>query len=350
MKFDVVISNPPYQKDNGALMPKEMYSGFIKTAYEVADKCSILITPTRWFNGVSDNMQEVRNLLLNKHTLKIVDYQCDKDVFIDTHISGGICYYLNSKKRESEECEVKHIENKKTTVFKIKLHSDIFLRFKEAESILQKVKDRKEITIDMTYGFWETCKGVHLDDAYDKEKSDRNYLRYINKDRLISYKDDSGLSGKLLDNIGKYKVLVGGMTPGGGVQQNCSYAVITMIRIKEPYEIFSDFYYAIGYFDTLEEAKNFKSYMSTKFARFLIQLLNNTTSLRAGKFKFVPVQDYSHAWTDEMLYEKYNISNEEIACIERIIKNLSELDNQDYKNSLDKFSNYMNKPEEQEEV
>ena len=34
----------------------------------------------------------------------------------------------------------------------------------------------------------------------------------------------------------------------------------------------------------------------------------------------VPAQDYSHPWTDEMLYKKYNLSEEEIAFIESMIR------------------------------
>jgi site-specific DNA-methyltransferase (adenine-specific) len=34
----------------------------------------------------------------------------------------------------------------------------------------------------------------------------------------------------------------------------------------------------------------------------------------------VPVQDFSHPWTDEMLYEKYGITKEEQAFIDSMIR------------------------------
>ena len=37
-------------------------------------------------------------------------------------------------------------------------------------------------------------------------------------------------------------------------------------------------------------------------------------------YRFVPVQDFSRAWTDEDLYAKYGLTKEEIAFIESMIK------------------------------
>ena len=42
--------------------------------------------------------------------------------------------------------------------------------------------------------------------------------------------------------------------------------------------------------------------------------------LSKDKFKFVPMQDFSKSWTDEELYKKYNLNEDEIAYIEQIIK------------------------------
>ena len=37
-------------------------------------------------------------------------------------------------------------------------------------------------------------------------------------------------------------------------------------------------------------------------------------------FQFVPVQDFSKSWTDEELYEKYGLTDEEITFIESMIR------------------------------
>ena len=61
-------------------------------------------------------------------------------------------------------------------------------------------------------------------------------------------------------------------------------------------------------------------YLKTRFVRFLISILAMTQHISKGMFGFVPVQDFSRAWTDEELYAKYGLTDEEIAFIESMIK------------------------------
>ena len=67
-------------------------------------------------------------------------------------------------------------------------------------------------------------------------------------------------------------------------------------------------------------ADNCATYIRTKFVRFL--LLQALTSIHITKnvFLFVPSQDYSQPWTDEMLYKKYGLTADEIAFIESMIR------------------------------
>ena len=37
-------------------------------------------------------------------------------------------------------------------------------------------------------------------------------------------------------------------------------------------------------------------------------------------YSFVPIQDFSHPWTDEMLYKKYGLDDDEIAFIDSMIR------------------------------
>ena len=96
-------------------------------------------------------------------------------------------------------------------------------------------------------------------------------------------------------------------------------------------------------FDTLEEASNFKGYIETKFVRALIQLVNNTTSFNESKFRYVPVQNWNESWTDEKLYDKYNLDTEEINFIETLIKPINS--NLVKTEMYDNFEQFMNKPE-----
>ena len=62
------------------------------------------------------------------------------------------------------------------------------------------------------------------------------------------------------------------------------------------------------------------AYLKTKFVRFLVSQLTSTQHISKMSFSFVPIQDFSKPWTDEELYEKYGLTDEEIAFIESMIK------------------------------
>lgn len=46
----------------------------------------------------------------------------------------------------------------------------------------------------------------------------------------------------------------------------------------------------------------------------------SSINLSKDKFRFIPLQDFSKPWTDEELYKKYNLTQEEIDFIESMIK------------------------------
>ena len=73
-------------------------------------------------------------------------------------------------------------------------------------------------------------------------------------------------------------------------------------------------------FDTEMEAKHYLGYIKTKFVRALIAMITATQHLSRTNFRYVPLQDFSRAWTDDDLYTKYKLSQEEVSFIERTIK------------------------------
>jgi site-specific DNA-methyltransferase (adenine-specific) len=60
--------------------------------------------------------------------------------------------------------------------------------------------------------------------------------------------------------------------------------------------------------------------MATKFFRFFVLLKKNTQNAAKGVYSFVPMQDFSEPWSDEKLYKKYNLTNDEITFIESMIR------------------------------
>lgn len=60
--------------------------------------------------------------------------------------------------------------------------------------------------------------------------------------------------------------------------------------------------------------------MKTKFVRFLVAQVTTTQHISKANFSLVPVQDFTRSWSDDELYKKYGLTNEEIAFIESMIK------------------------------
>ena len=86
----------------------------------------------------------------------------------------------------------------------------------------------------------------------------------------------------------------------------------------------------VGSYDTEQEALNLTSYLRSRLTRFLISQLAATQHLSKEKFALVPNQDFTSNsdidWSksieeiDAQLYAKYNLSKDEIAFIESMIK------------------------------
>ena len=73
-------------------------------------------------------------------------------------------------------------------------------------------------------------------------------------------------------------------------------------------------------FDSEKQARNFISYLKTKFFRTLVSAMKVSQDAMSRTYRFVPVQDFSKPWTDAELYEKYGLTADEIAFVEAMIK------------------------------
>ena len=69
-----------------------------------------------------------------------------------------------------------------------------------------------------------------------------------------------------------------------------------------------------------EICKNIITYIQTKFFRYLVSIKKKTQNGPRGVYQFAPLQDFSKPWTDEELYAKYALTQEEIDFIESMIK------------------------------
>lgn len=77
VKFDVVIGNPPYQKEGvGTTKDLPIYDSFMTHSYEVADKV-LLITPARFLINVGATNKNWNKRMLDDEHLKVIFFEKD---------------------------------------------------------------------------------------------------------------------------------------------------------------------------------------------------------------------------------------------------------------------------------
>ena len=317
MTFDVIIGNPPYQLADGgnAASAKPLYHLFVQQAIRLSPRYLSMIIPARWYSG-GKGLDEFRDLMLNDTRLSyLVDYFDSNDCFPGIDLSGGVCYFLWDQ-QHSGDCIVRSIINGKESIIQrplIEKGKDSFVRFNSSISILEKIKQFQEPSFIQLVSSRKPF-GIATNEKIDTEKG-------INGIKIYAYPKNGYIeSSKVSANkqsVYKPKVLI---SYAYGERGNFPYLVIGKPFIGEVNSCCSETYLMIGPFDTTNECENVMSYIRTKFFRFLVLLRKNTQHATSKVYQFVPLQDFSHPWTDEMLYQKYNLTEDEIAFIESMIR------------------------------
>lgn len=326
MKFDVIISNPPYQLNDGGsgtgISAKPIYHYFVNQAKKLKPRYMTMIIPSRWFAG-GKGLDEFRDTMLNdKRIRKIVDYMSSKDCFPGVNIAGGVNYFLWDKEY-SGKCTICNCANGEETVISERDldEFDVFIRDNRAISIIHKFLESKDKALaNHTYtrnpfGF------VSKERGQENPIPGKDCLKLISSGGIGYVARSSVLKNR--EEVDKYKVTIGKIVPSNGevdTDPRNGYKVTTSSRILLPGEIHTESYLMLHAFDTMEEAQNFADYMALKFPRFMMKHTLSSMNISTANFKFVPFLDFQKSWTDEELYERYGLSTEEIAYVEALIR------------------------------
>lgn len=346
MKFDVIIGNPPYQMTFGieggnSANAKSIYNLFIEQSIKLNPKYLCMITPSRWMTKTAQGIPEswVDGMLQSNGFKVIHDFEDASECFPGVEIKGGVNYFLYED-NYSGKCEYYFHQSANGRVIERydyldSKQSGIVIRDPQAYSIIEKIEQIEGAYYnDTNRNFSGLVSPKHFFDnselltsnwtGYKTERDNEyNIKYYLNVNRERSYRWIS--NNQLPKNHGTkdiYKVFI----PAAGGSGNDDQ-VLGKPFIGEPNSVCSQTFLVIGYDPqkhnfSENECNSIISYLQTKFFRYLVSIKKKTQNGPRGVYQFVPMQDFSSLWTDEKLYQKYNLSEEEIAFIESMMKPL----------------------------
>ena len=329
MKFDVIISNPPYQLETGGSgrQAKPIYNLFVEQAKKLNPRYISLIIPSRWFAG-GFGLDEFRSsMLLDDRIRVIVDYPNSAEVFSGVDISGGVCYFLWCRDSRGMCSITNNINGEKFSDVRNLDEFPTFVRDSKAIGIIRKVfaKENSERTLEQRVS---PQKPFGLPTNYVPRESGIPCWFIQRIGRKFADKTDVNDVNGYLD---KWKLLLPKSPIAGQTDftKPVGFYYDGNTRIAKPGECCTESWIVAGAFDSEEEVMSFKSYLFTKIARFLLLQTVVSQDVLRNKFCFVPdLAEYSGLYTDDRLRTMWNITDEEWIYIDSRISTITQAEMQ----------------------
>jgi|AntAceMinimDraft_12_1070368.scaffolds.fasta_scaffold09326_2 site-specific DNA-methyltransferase (adenine-specific) len=329
MQFDVIIGNPPYQLDDGGFSQSAapIYNLFVKQAQALEPRFLSMVIPARWFAGGKGLESFRQNMLHDDRIRAIHDYPDSSRVFPGVQIKGGVCYFVWHRD-STGECEIfSHLSESRTSSALRPLLEpgmEVFIRYNEAVAIVKKVSKiapirsngQQAVSQESFSALVSSRKPFGIDTTFSgkEEQTKDSLLLYRNGGTGYIRRQEVSTGSSLIDS---WKIFV---SYAYGAGEDFPHSIIGKPFVGAPGTVSSETYLAIGPFNSEPEAQNAMSYMRTQFFRFLVMLKKPTQHGTKTVYELVPMEDFSHPWTDSQLYLKYKLTKQEIEFIESMIR------------------------------
>lgn len=340
MKFDAVVGNPPYQEMDGGAQASAspLYHHFVMTAKSLNPKFFSFIMPTRWYVG-GKGLDSFRDEMLNDvHLKELYDCLTPEDIFPNTNIRGGVCYFLWDKNYDNSKdfTRVVTYENKKIiadVIRPMKIDgTDIFIRDGKAVNILRKVFFNSEMPvmsdhISVRKPFGLEGNFINSTDFHETIDGLKDPIKCYGRAKTIGYVERDIIKTRS-EWINLWKVYLPYANNIGTELNDDNQNTF----VGEPYSICTETFLVAGSDLKLNKVSSeyLSNYLRTKFARYLLSLAKSSQHATAKTYCFVPLQNFTTSsdvdWSksiaeiDQQLYAKYGLNQEEIEYIEGKIK------------------------------
>jgi site-specific DNA-methyltransferase (adenine-specific) len=317
MNIDVVIGNPPYHQSDGGYgrSAVPLYHHFVELAKQLNPRSIVMVIPAKWYTG-GRGLGTFRRTMLNDHRIQaLYDIPDASDWFPGTQIEGGICYFRWSRDYRGL-CTVTTIADKIRSVCARPLlvpGLDMFIRYNQALPIVEKVRRRGEPSFATIV---RSSNPFGLRSFYRGRPEPFSGAVTVYQYRSVGYTARSSIRRNEAW-IDAHKVFISAAYGSGTAPP---YRVLNRPIIAGPGSVCTETYLCIGPFQCVEEARAAAHYLTTRFVRFLVLLAKSTQQAKRNVYRLVPMQDFRYMWTDDLLYQKYGLSDEDIAFIETMVR------------------------------
>jgi len=329
MKFNAVVSNPPYQV---GVNKEPLYHHFISIGMEIGD-LGTLIHPGRFLFNAGKTPKAWNQKMLNDEHFKVVKYWKKSDeVFDAVDIKGGVAvtmwdkqnvigpigtFVLHDELRTiQEKVESLGEESFSKLVYSRDLYQLTELFYKENPEL--EGRQSKGHRFDLG----TTAFSLFPEIFSDKKPAGDGYALVVGREndtRIAKWIKKEYL--KLPDNFESYKVVVPKSNGSGHFGESLSSPFVAA-----PFHAQNTTFLSIGKFDSIFEAEACLKYIKTKFVRCMLGILKVTQDNPKSVWSKVPLQNFTQQsdinWDlsipdlDAALYQKYNLTQDEIDFIE----------------------------------
>jgi site-specific DNA-methyltransferase (adenine-specific) len=326
MQFDVIIGNPPYQMTGGAggSSDSSIYQLFVQQGKRLEPRFLSMVIPSRWVAGGRGLDGFRREMLGDGRLRRFVDYTKMSVAFPGVDFEGGVGYFLWDRDHAGSCLYTLHIGDQELDPVERDLDTyDVFVRDSRSAAILDRVLAKGEpVMSDLVSG--DTPFGLPTNFSGFSTESFHGALELhasVKQKRVIGWMPDTVTKNRSL--IAAWKLF---MPKAYGERGAVPAYVLGPAIVAGPNAVCTQTYVVAGPFGSEREARNCRSYLKTRFARLLVSLRKITQDLPRASYSWVPQQDWTRDWTDEMLYAKYDVSASDIAFIESMIRPMPEGD------------------------
>jgi site-specific DNA-methyltransferase (adenine-specific) len=288
--FDIIIGNPPYNKEFTKAGSLPLYNEFID---KFIDNCNILlfIIPSRWFSG-GKGLDKFRKRMLERIDLVLINHFDDASKIFGNNvdIKGGVQYFMKDNKYNGL-CNFNGVLTflNKYDIFVENKYNNIIDYILHLESINKHYLGRY-------FGIESNDKNLSDNDKLIKcyVSQQKGFIKYID---IKNIKKDFNF----------WKVITSEASHKG----SSGFGNIFIGKLDE---IHTGSYISFQ-FNTEFEALSFESYLKCRLPNFFLSLRKISQHINENVCKWIPLPVLDRIWNDDEIYEYFKLNKEYIDLI-----------------------------------